>query len=635
MRSLFHEARLAGLALALPLLGGCTLLIGSFAERCEDGFPASCNGQILTVCDQGFVVTRDCGDLICDETAGFCDPCGNGRVDAGEECDDGDRNDGGTCDGDCTLPRCGNGRVSIDENGTVEECDDGANNADSPNACRTNCQLPACGDDIVDFNDLDGDGQFDPGEGEQCDDGTQNSDAIAFACRESCLSAFCGDGVRDFEDLNANSIFDVGEGEECDDGNTVDDDGCNFTPSPEEPTLQCRATFPGCNNGQARETADVDGDGLFDHEVCYNNAQISLSAGDAPVAVADADLNLDGGGDVAVLNTNDDRVGVFLNANNLSGTLGNLGAQNQTFSIDPIGAAQGIDAIALVLADVNNDGKRDILTANQGSNNISVLLNQSVFDTINIPPQNSVFAFADAAVFAAGDSPLALAALDLNKDGNIDVVTVNPNVDTVSILLGAGNGQFAAPQNVSVGDKPVGVILADLNGDTNIDIATVNETARNVSLLFSNGNGSFQNAVAVAVGNGPISISSGDIEGDSDTDLAVANQSDDTVTILLNNGTGAFTAQAPLAVGDKPRAVVLGDINHDPAALDLVVANSGDNTISLLRGKPGATFAPQLVLRVGLQPVALTLGDFEPNSYFDIVTANLLEDRASVLIFTP
>lgn len=95
---------------------------------------------------------------------------------------------------------CGNG---VKEG--LEQCDNGQNNSDTkPNACRTDCTLPVCGDYVVDS-------------GEECDKGSNyNSDKIPGACRRNCKRAHCGDGV-----------LDLSEGEECDDGNTDPYDGCN------------------------------------------------------------------------------------------------------------------------------------------------------------------------------------------------------------------------------------------------------------------------------------------------------------------------------------------------------------------------------------------------------------------------
>eukprot|EP01098_Paradermamoeba_levis_P007256 TRINITY_DN2_c0_g2_i4.p1 TRINITY_DN2_c0_g2~~TRINITY_DN2_c0_g2_i4.p1 ORF type:complete len:786 (-),score=358.39 TRINITY_DN2_c0_g2_i4:388-2478(-) len=186
--------------------------------------------------------------------------CGDGVKDDGEQCDSGILNGNSTCTVTCTL-LCGNGRV---DNATGEQCDNGAANSNAvPNACRTNCRMPTCGDGVRDDGeDCDtgantrqcqncrvvcGNGILEAGE--ECDDGIYNSDTVPNACRTNCFLWACGDGVFDaLEECddgknNANKsdacrpwcsipkcgdgIVDTGRGETCDDGNNLDGDGCS------------------------------------------------------------------------------------------------------------------------------------------------------------------------------------------------------------------------------------------------------------------------------------------------------------------------------------------------------------------------------------------------------------------------
>ncbi len=121
--------------------------------------------------------------------------CGDGQVDAGEECDDGNNTSRDGCEGDCTLPVCGNGILD-----PGEQCDDG--NLTNGDGCEHNCTLGSktCGNGVVDAY-------------EQCDNGASNSDIVSNACRTNCKLPFCGDNVID-------------AGEQCDDGNLIANDGC-------------------------------------------------------------------------------------------------------------------------------------------------------------------------------------------------------------------------------------------------------------------------------------------------------------------------------------------------------------------------------------------------------------------------
>src|SRR6516164_2031094 len=113
----------------------------------------------------------------------------------------------------------------------------------------------------------------------------------------------------------------------------------------------------------------------------------------------------------------------------------------------------GVKPLAVAVADVNGDGLADLVTANQGSNTVSVLLG------------NDNGTFAAAQNFAVGTHPAAVAVADVNNNGRPDLIVANSGSNTVSILLGNGNGTFKAAQNFATGGKPVAVAVADVNHD--------------------------------------------------------------------------------------------------------------------------------------------------------------------------
>ena len=166
-----------------------------------------CNGN----CD-GFDTTG-CG-------GGLVPVCGDGIVDAGEQCDDGVANSdvlADACRTDCTYPYCGDGVVD-----TGEACDEGINNDDNGD-CTTQCAYGGCGNGVVDA-------------GEECDDGPDNSDVQPDACRTTCVYYYCGDGVVDAVEV-------------CDDGQGN---------SPNGPcSLQCEE-IGDCGNGQVDPGEECD-----------------------------------------------------------------------------------------------------------------------------------------------------------------------------------------------------------------------------------------------------------------------------------------------------------------------------------------------------------------------------------------
>lgn len=137
--------------------------------------------------------------------------CGNGQIEAGEECDSGSFAGSDECNSACLRPWCGNGVVDA-----LEECDDG--NRIVGDSCDPSCTESRCGNRIID-------------QGEQCDDGnTLDGDG----CSGSCALFGCPNSTLD-------------DGEQCDDGNVLDGDGC---------ARNCR--LPGCGNWivEAGESCD-------------------------------------------------------------------------------------------------------------------------------------------------------------------------------------------------------------------------------------------------------------------------------------------------------------------------------------------------------------------------------------------
>src|SRR5580704_8150267 len=232
--------------------------------------------------------------------------------------------------------------------------------------------------------------------------------------------------------------------------------------------------------------------------------------------------------------------------------------------------------------------------------------------------------FLEAPQYATGTHPQAVAFGDFNGDGNQDLAIVNTTANTVSVLLGNGDGTFGAKVDYPTGSAPMGVAVGDFNGDRHIDLAITNSTSATVSILLGNGDGTFQAKKDTAVGNGPLGVTAGDFNNDGNVDIAVANSTDGTVGVLLGNGDGTFKAQATYRTGNNPTAIVAADFNNDKV-LDLAVANNNNfaqSGVSLFLGKGDGTFQGQLQATTGLNPVSIAVGDFNGDKNLDIVVAN-------------
>ena len=310
------------------------------------------------------------------------------------------------------------------------------------------------------------------------------------------------------------------------------------------------------------------------------------------------------------------------------GVCGGLAAAQCPPSLD-FGAnlATGTTPLHHVVADFNNDGKLDIAAANQFSNSVSVMLG------------NGDGTFAPSAVYPTGSEPYYIVAVDLNGDNVIDLITANHGSNNVSVLQGVGTGAFALPVNYPAGLAPIAIGVGDFDQNGRPDLAVVNQFGANVSILLGNvapSIGTLQPPVNYAVGNGPTGIVVRDFNVDGRLDLAVTNYDDNSVSVLRGQtfNPGTFLAAVNYPTGAGPRAIASTDLNRDGRP-DLAVANYLGNSVSVLlvNGPPTAgTFQTALTYSTAAGPHGLTVQDMNNDGQPDIVIAHGGADAASILI---
>lgn len=118
-----------------------------------------------------------------------------------------------------------------------------------------------------------------------------------------------------------------------------------------------------------------------------------------------------------------------------------------------------------------------------------------------------------------------------------------------------GDGPLFPGLQLSVGNTPFSVTTGDFNGDGVTDLATANYLSDNVSVLLGVGDGTFAAQATYAAGDNPWSVTTGDFNGDGVTDLATANYLRDNVSVLLGVGDGTFAVQTTYTAGGNPEFV--------------------------------------------------------------------------------
>ena len=145
----------------------------------------------------------------------------------------------------------------------------------------------------------------------------------------------------------------------------------------------------------------------------------------------------------------------------------------------PVGQGPG----SIAIADVNHDGKLDIIVANTDAGTLSVLLGDG----------KGQFAAAPGSPVECGKNPNDIATGDLNGDGNVDLVIANTETPYLTILLGDGKGRFApsphSPFDTHSYPHVHGVAVADFNGDGKPDVVTDNWGRNQILMFLGDGNG--------------------------------------------------------------------------------------------------------------------------------------------------
>ncbi|MGC1482938.1 MAG: FG-GAP-like repeat-containing protein [Candidatus Acidiferrum sp.] len=213
---------------------------------------------------------------------------------------------------------------------------------------------------------------------------------------------------------------------------------------------------------------------------------------------------------------------------------------------------------AILTGDFNGDGNQDFVVTNFIDNTFSLFLGNG--DGTFKQATGSPFALPNA---VAG--PIAMTASDFNSDGFLDLAIVNQTTSDVSILLGNGDATFtqAANSPLAIGRLPVAVATGDVNDDSHPDLAIVNQSDNTVSVLLGNGDGTFTAALnsPLATGQTPTAITITDFNADGNPDIAVTDPLTDSVSVFLGLGQGLFAPAFELPVGSNPTAILAASLS--------------------------------------------------------------------------
>lgn len=225
-----------------------------------------------------------------------------------------------------------------------------------------------------------------------------------------------------------------------------------------------------------------------------------------------------------------------------------------------------------------------------------------------------------------GQGPENIALADFNGDGILDMAVTNKAGNSVSILLGNGDGIFTPSWEYRMPGGPTTILAGDVNGDGVIDLLVSSPGSNAIMLMVGNGDGTFQDPQVAATCTGGCGAGKVNFQEFTIMRFAVTNRGDPTrpgfVEIWDGNGDGTFHSSGQYPVqGANPVALTFADLNGDGNP-DIVTANMDTNSVSTLFGTDDGRFQTGPSYRVGIAPMSVAVGDVDGDGFPDIVTAN-------------
>jgi FG-GAP-like repeat len=236
------------------------------------------------------------------------------------------------------------------------------------------------------------------------------------------------------------------------------------------------------------------------------------------------------------------------------------------------------------------------------------------------------------ASYKVGKNPTTIAPLDINQDSVTDLLTTNVSSNTLSILIGNGDGTFHDQVQLHVCQEPRSLATGLFNADQYPDIVLACAGGDEIAVLFGRKDGKFDEGPQYPVHRTPVSVASDDLNGDQIADLVVALRNDK-IKVFLGQGNGDFTHGVQYEYGDTPTSVALSDLNGD-GKIDLVVTNGGpmSNAVSIWIGNGDGTFQSPTDYRSGRRPLGVSFADFNNDRIRDLLVINGERDSFSTFL---
>ena len=345
-----------------------------------------------------------------------------------------------------------------------------------------------------------------------------------------------------------------------------------------------------------------------------------------PTVIATGDLDGDGKPDVVIGNKFTYNLSIYRNN---SGRTGSISYETPVI----FGISQ--NPSSLTIADINGDGKQDIIITSTSTSGFTILKNEG-------SPNNIYFTYTDFFSTGSGSGPIEAAVSDFNNDGKPDIAIAclagnRVRVFTQYLDPQQGNTYFFFTSfDLTTGSAPSGIIAADLNDDNKNDLVVTNNGSNNISIyrnITSGTTPSFAAATNAVTATGPKSIYSRDLDGDGKTDLAIVTTN--SVSLFKNRSTAliVFDPGINIAVGGTASDIIVQNFDGDGKP-DIAVTNKTTSNIALFKNASSVgaiAFDAPANFITGTGADAIAAADMDIDGRIDLLSLSIVNPGFSII----
>src|ERR1051325_9102015 len=355
-----------------------------------------------------------------------------------------------------------------------------------------------------------------------------------------------------------------------------------------------------------------------------------VPTGDGPIGTAVGDLDGDGLPDLAVVTGYDHTLSIFSHVS-FSGT-------NPVFSSRQ-DFATGAGGFNVVLADLNGDGKLDAIVVNLEANSLSIYHNVSTPGQIDLAPRVDL---------TTGLSRHHIGVADLDGDGRLDIVSANYESGDISVFRNSTESAeaitFENAVNIPAGEGPHGLGIGDLDGDGKPDVIVAHHsTGSSPTLVFRNTSqpghvdASSLTVAAHLPGDGTF-VAVEDLDGDGKADLVVPSWYFKHVAVYRNLSDlqhlddDTFAPPVILSSPGSVKRCAIADLDGDGIP-DIAFPTELDSAVSFYQNIGGRalletnSFGPRVDLGAGWNGDGISVADLDLDGKLDIIFCNAYDDN--------